>query len=88
MTVGDPQVVDNPADPDVLVVSGMLDRSGGGELHPLYRNAHGIATPSQGQLASARLVDARGNVVAEVGFDASFERGARCAWPRRLRPSS
>ncbi len=62
----------NPADPELLLVSGQINLDGSITLGPLDRLVQGIPDTDQEGDYSVGLIDVNGNEVASVSFDVSF----------------
>jgi hypothetical protein len=62
----------NPADPELLLVSGAISRDGGVSMNPLYRVASGFPdTAIPGEYA-VRLLDSAGRELFALPFDVAF----------------
>jgi hypothetical protein len=61
----------NPADPEILLVTGSISKDGIAEFYKFYRIAEGVPDETQGNY-ELQVVDIKGDLLYSINFDASF----------------
>ena len=65
----------SPVDPPVLLVTGSIEQNGTAAFDRIHRTMEGVVTPSDGNDASIRLLDAQHQILTEVFFALDFVMG-------------